>query len=86
MTFRQLSALIRRHKQANERQQFLAGIIASTTANFSMCRPKEPLSASDFMPTRKQPDRTDDDIAADFAAKFAFIAIPEGVPIPGSNK
>jgi hypothetical protein len=46
-----------------------------------MCRPKEPLSAGDFMLGRKVKELSDDDIAEDFAAKFALIAVRPGVPI-----
>ena len=83
LTPRQLSALLRRHKQRLDRDNYLAGIVASTTANFSMARPKEPLSADDFMLGRKPPkELTDDEIAEDFAAKFAFIAVHSEVPLP----
>lgn len=75
MTGRQLSALTRRHKQASEREHYLVGLLASVTANFSMCRPKEPLTPSDFMPNRKEKERTDLEVAQDFADKFKFIAI-----------
>jgi hypothetical protein len=47
-----------------------------------MCRPDPPFSASDFMLNRKIKEATDDDIAEDFAAKFALIAVRPGVPIP----
>jgi hypothetical protein len=40
-----------------------------------MVRPKEPFTPADFMPARKQKERTDAEIAEDFAAKFSLIAI-----------
>ena len=79
MTGRQLSALTRRHKHAQERQQWLAGLIASVTANFSMCRPKEALTPQDFMPRRREPEPTNLEIAEKFARMAALIAIPESV-------
>jgi hypothetical protein len=83
LTGRQLSALIRRRKHEHERQQYLAGIIASTEANFSMRAPKEPLTAFDFMPCKRQEqERTDAEIAEEFAAKFQFIALPNGAVAP----
>ena len=45
-----------------------------------MCRPKEPLTPDDFMPRLKQPERTDQDIAEDFARQFQLIAV-KGVAI-----
>jgi hypothetical protein len=57
-------------------------MVASVTANFSMAHPDPPLSASDFMLNRRIKEVTDDDVAEDFAAKFALIAMRSGVPIP----
>jgi hypothetical protein len=51
MSPRDLYAYHARHAQALKRWDMLAGIIASVTANFGFCRPKEPLSASDFFPS-----------------------------------
>jgi hypothetical protein len=74
--------LYSRHKQSLDRTNYLFGILASVNANFSMAHPTPPLSASDFMLGRKAaPEPTDDEIAEDFAAKFALIAVRPGVPI-----
>jgi hypothetical protein len=78
LTGRQLSALTHRHKYAQDRQQWLCGLLASVTANFSMCRPKEPLGPQDFMPPRKERERTEQEIAIDFAEKMQFIAVCNG--------
>jgi hypothetical protein len=82
LTPRQLSALLRRHKQALDRTNYLTGMIASVTANFSMAHPTPPLSASDFMLGRKVKEPSDDEVAEEFAVKFAVIAVRPGVPIP----
>jgi hypothetical protein len=46
-----------------------------------MCRPKEPLVPADFMPNRKERERTEDEIAQEFADKFQFIAMQPGATI-----
>jgi hypothetical protein len=81
LTPRQFSALLHRHKQALDRSNYLVGMLASVTANFSMAHPDPPLSASDFMLDRKVKEVTDDDVAEDFARKFALIALGPAVPI-----
>jgi hypothetical protein len=81
MTPRQFSVLLRRHKQRLRREQCLIASLQCVTANFSICRPKEPFTVEDFMPTRKR-ERTEDEIAEDFAAKMASIAFGPGVPAP----
>lgn len=81
LTGKQLSHLIRRHKGSQDRQQLLVGLLASVTANYSMCRPKEPLVPADFMPNRKERERTEDEIAQEFADKFQFIAMQPGATI-----
>jgi hypothetical protein len=60
----------------------LVGLLASVTANFSMCRPKEPLSPMDFMPRKKEHERTEQEIAIDFAQRFQFIAVLNGKAPP----
>ncbi|HEY5054625.1 MAG TPA: hypothetical protein VII58_00600 [Acidobacteriaceae bacterium] len=82
MTGRQLSALLKRHRQAEERTSWQVGLLCSTLANFSMRAPKVPLSAEDFMPGRKVIEPTDDEIAEDFANKFSLIAVLPGVVLP----
>lgn len=74
LTGRQLSALSRRRRQHDDREQILVGILASTTANFSMCHPKEPLTPADFMPRRGKPEppMTEDEIAESVARQLAF--------------
>jgi len=49
MTPRQVHALLKRQVVTWQREELLVGIIASTTANFSFCRPDEPLEAESFM-------------------------------------
>jgi hypothetical protein len=61
------------------------GIQASRTqqcviANFSMCRPKDPLTIDDFT-RRGKPDLSDAEIEADIAAKFQILAVKPGAPL-----
>lgn len=49
MTPRQLHALKQRQLAQWQREELLVGIVASTTANFSMSHPKSPLRADSFM-------------------------------------
>lgn len=57
------------------------GILASTIANFSMCRPKEPLTAQDYMPSRKkEKEKTDEEIAIELAQQLSFFATRPDVP------
>jgi hypothetical protein len=41
-----------RHRERVEHEELLAGIIASTAANFSFCTPKKALTPADFMPSK----------------------------------
>ena len=52
LTPRQFHLLLDRHREMTEHQEFLAGIVASAVANFSLGAPKQPLRPKDFMPTR----------------------------------
>jgi len=48
------------HRERVEHQELLAGIIASTVANWSMGAPKRPLCPADYMPSRsgdQKPER-----------------------------
>jgi hypothetical protein len=76
MTYRQLSYLIMRQKQQVEHEQLLVGILASVTANFSMCHPEKPLCPADFMPARVEKPLTEDEIAERLALQLSAIAIP----------
>ena len=49
MTPRMLHALRLRQIEQMQREEMLVGIIASTSANYSFCRPEKPLSPSMFM-------------------------------------
>lgn len=49
MTPRQLQALRKRQVEIFQRQELLVGILASTTANYSFCRPETPIQPSEFM-------------------------------------
>lgn len=52
LTPRQFHLLLARHREKAEHEHYLAAVIASTVANFSLGAPKKPLRPSDFMPTR----------------------------------
>jgi hypothetical protein len=70
MTPRQVHALLKRQVIAWQREELLVGIIASTTANFSFCRPDEPLEAESFMlhPLAKEAEGlTGEDVMAAFS-------------------
>ena len=54
LTPRQFHLLVDQHRERVEHQELLTGIIASTVANWSMGAPKQPLSPSDFMLSRKR--------------------------------
>lgn len=74
-TDRQLKALISRNEAHKERGYLLAAIVASTTANFSMSRPKEPYTVADFMPARgkrQSEERSEDEISEDLARRLAY--------------
>jgi hypothetical protein len=45
------AVLRRRVEQEHQRHELLAGILSAVTANYSISRPKEPLSPADFMPS-----------------------------------
>jgi hypothetical protein len=49
MTPRQLYALRKRQMEHMQREELLVGILASTSANFSFCRPETPLTPESFM-------------------------------------
>ena len=66
MTPRQFSALLKRHKQKLERERVLVASLQCVIANFSICRPKEPLTVDYFL-GRGKPELTDDEIAKSFA-------------------
>ena len=75
LTYREYDYLVRRHRRAEERQQMLTGILASITANFSMCPPKQPLKPSDFLPTKRhKPDNNPALVAEQLARDLAGFA------------
>jgi hypothetical protein len=49
LTPRQVHALQKVRIERMQREEFLNGLVACTTANFSMSPPKKPLKADDFM-------------------------------------
>lgn len=57
MTPRMLHALRKHQIEQLQREELLVGIIASTSANFSFCKPEHPLSPELFMlhPFPQQP-------------------------------
>ncbi|MGA2650421.1 MAG: hypothetical protein ABSF28_07850 [Terracidiphilus sp.] len=75
LTPRQFSALLHRHKANRDWVNYMVGILASTSANFSMARPKEPLSASDFMLNRKPEEETGIELAERIAFELSGCAI-----------
>lgn len=56
-TPRQLSYLTKRYQCRRDHEFLLAGIISATTANFSMCRPKEPVTPGMFIPGYTEPEK-----------------------------
>jgi hypothetical protein len=72
MTPRMLHALSLRLVEQMQREEMLVGIMASTSANFSFCRPDKPISPEVFMlhPFAPQPLRpvTGEDVMAAFAS------------------
>ena len=76
MTPRQVHALLKRQVVEWQREELLVGIIASTTANFSFCRPTEPLEAESFMrhPYPSDEGLTGEDVMA------AFSRFPKNKP------
>ena len=81
MTPRQVHALLKRQVKTWQREELLVGIIASTTANFSFCRPAEPLAAEDFMLHPIEEDAqglTGEDVMA------AFSRFPKNKPVDKS--
>ena len=77
MTPRQVHALLKRQVKTWQREELLVGIIASTTANFSFCRPAEPLEAESFM---LHPIEEDDDGLTGEEVMAAFSRFPKNKP------
>jgi len=78
LTPRQLGALTKRHRQAQERQDLLVGLLASVVCNFSYYAPQEPKAAVDFVPWHKPAPRApanDQELAEQFAATLAPYAV-----------
>jgi hypothetical protein len=71
MTPRQFRALEDLRLDRMRREEFLVGILAATTANFSFCAPKKPLSAESFLlhklPAAPQPEITGEYIMSQVA-------------------
>ena len=78
MTPRQVHALLKRQVIAWQREELLVGIIASTTANFSFCRPDEPLEAESFMLHPVTPKDAEQLTGEDVMA--AFSRFPKNKP------
>jgi hypothetical protein len=78
MTPRQVHALLKRQLATWQREELLVGIIASTTANFSFCRPEEPLDAESFMlhPVEKE----DEPVLTGEEVMAAFSRFPKNKP------
>jgi hypothetical protein len=58
LTPRQFDLLMQQHRERVEYEEYMAGLLAATVANFSMGAPKKPLEPADFMPSRRQKART----------------------------
>lgn len=75
MTPRQVYALRLRQEQKMQREELLVGILASTFANFSFCRPDRPIKPESFMlhPFPAEPEKpvTGEDIMRAFAPTVA---------------
>lgn len=83
MTPRQVQYLDKKWRNRHEREEFYSAQISATTANFSMCHPKEPLSLSDFMPTKrvtKRRDTADTDSGEDIAQRIDTMMRPRSMP------
>jgi hypothetical protein len=78
MSPRQLGQLTSRFERRQQREELLIGLLASVTANYSFCAPKEPLSAADFVFTGKgaEEDLSDEEIAEVINAKLMAVAVP----------
>lgn len=78
MTPRQLNALRKRYVERIQREELLIGLVCSTTANFSFCRPNRMLTARDFMlhqfPEPPTPPLTGEMISAAFRAARPDLA------------
>jgi hypothetical protein len=72
LTPKHIHALRKRQIEHMQREELLVGIISATSANFSFCRPENPLSPEIFMlhPFPPQPIKplTGEDIMAAFAS------------------
>lgn len=77
MTPRQLSALLKRHKREQERQEFLFAQVIANTVNFSMCRPKQPTTPKQFMPSQWGKKESQTQILDRLRAQFRS-AVQEG--------
>lgn len=71
MTPRQVAALRIRQKQSLQHLEILAGIIASTTANFSFCKPDKAMSPNDFMLHKLPPEPEREVTFMDFRNAFS---------------
>jgi hypothetical protein len=76
MTPRQVHALLKRQVKSWQREELLVGILASTTANFSFCRPDEPILAEDFM-VHKLPEAAEPDGLTGEQVMAAFSRFPK---------
>jgi hypothetical protein len=89
-TLGQLHALHRQRAQARERQELVAGVLASVVANFSMVAPKKPLKPSDFglgpwrgSSRRKPAGETVDDV---FASRNVWRTLCGKPPVKQTSK
>jgi hypothetical protein len=74
--------LDKKYQKRIEREEFYAAMVSATTANYSMCHPKDPLKPLDFMPSHrdKRPEEhqeADDDL---LAQKIHSMLAPRSVP------
>ena len=80
LTPRQVHALQKVRIERMQREEFLNGLVACTTANFSMSPPKKPLKADDFM-IHKLPEEESNESIGDqiFSSMQAFKLV--GAPV-----
>jgi hypothetical protein len=78
MSPRQLGLLTDRFERRQQREELLVGLLASVTANYSFCAPKEPLSATDFVFSKRSEleDMSDEACATRINATLMTVAVP----------
>jgi hypothetical protein len=73
MTPRHIHALRKRQIEQYQREELLVGIISATSANFSFCRPEQPISPETFMLHPLPPEPVKPVTGEDIMIAFAHI-------------